>query len=89
MLLNDSMKARRLSIELQSVEYAGELSSQLATHGVDLEKLYAAIHKKVKAGVNDQKQYDLLFKDMDAKDAWFTNAQAGSDLSFSVHAAHP
>lgn len=74
--LNDATKARRLSIELESVEYAAELSKELAKYGMDLEKLYMALNKKVKANVNDEKQYASFFKEMDAKEIWFQDAQA-------------
>ena len=62
------------------MEYAAELSGQLSKHGLELEKLYSALNKKVKAGVNDQKQYHAIFKEMDELEKWFADAQAGKEL---------
>ena len=76
-VLADATLARKLSMQLEPVEYATELSQMLLSHAVSMEALYKEFQEKTRKGVSEDKEYRKLYKAYNEKAAWFENAKAG------------
>jgi len=74
-LLANAAKARTMSIKLNSVEYAGELSKQLLEHASLLEKYYQELNEALQKKLGDGVLKKLLTK-IDDVEAFASKAQA-------------
>jgi len=75
-VLDQSGKARQLSIKLQQVEFAEELSKQLLGHATSMEKIYSSLIKATKSASLSDAEYTKLFRTIEDKFTWFTQAEA-------------
>ena len=79
-VLAEAGKARQLSLELDGVEYAGELGSSLRRHAADTEKLYTSLKKAVNNETDNDAYFKKIFALLDEKTKWFAKAKAGPML---------
>lgn len=76
-VLEQSTKARQLSIRLQQVEFAEELSKQLLTHATSMEKVYSSLIKATgKSASTTDGEFTKLFRTIEDKFTWFAKAEA-------------
>ncbi|CAK9058346.1 30S ribosomal protein S6 [Durusdinium trenchii] len=73
--LDQAAKARKISLELQGVEYASELSQQLKQHAVLMEKFFLALQKAVGKQPPCMKTLKELITQVDAKFHWYAKAE--------------
>ena len=83
-LLANAAKARTMSIKLNSVEYAGELSKQLLDHASLLETYYQDLNEALQKKSGDSVLKKLLSKIEDAE-AFASKAQAVGWFHFSFN----
>ena len=76
-MLAESTQARKKSMTLGSVAYAGELSAQLLDHAECLEKNYKQLQTALANNVEDRTFYQKVFRAVDRKSAWYSSAEAG------------
>ena len=77
-LLDQISKARRISLELQNVDYASELSGGLKKFAIDMEKKYLELQKLVTCKKPDPKALTTMLRQLAAKSQWFEKAEASS-----------
>ena len=76
-VLDQSTKSRQLSIRLQQVEFAEELSKQLLGYATSMEKIYASLGKATsKSASLSDGEYAKLFRTIEDKFTWFAKAEA-------------
>lgn len=78
-LLNTAATARKHAINLNGLDYAGELSKQLLDLAVSMENLFKVCQEKLKKE-KDEKVFKKLLKEMHEKDAFWEKAKAGCIL---------
>ncbi|CAK9004359.1 Uncharacterized protein SCF082_LOCUS8217 [Durusdinium trenchii] len=82
-VLAESTSARKKSMSLGEVNYAGELANELLAHAVKMEKHYRTLQNATKKKVEDKhfykKAFDVISKDRE----WFVTAQAAADSILS------
>ena len=74
-LLSDAATARTQSINLGTLEYAGELSKQLHTHAKGLEALFKTIQKALDRKASERELSKLL-EEAKEKEAFGEKAKA-------------
>ena len=83
-LLSESSAARKKSMSLGSVNYAGELSAQLLKHAETLEKHYKTLQKATKEKKENESFYKSVFKKIEQDRKWYnatgSNAEARNPL---------
>ena len=70
-ILAESSAARKKSMSLGAVNYAGELSSQLLSYAEKMEKYYKVLQQATTSQVGDEAFYDKWFRNIE------TNASVG------------
>eukprot|EP00435_Cladocopium_sp_Y103_P041279 s1614_g11.t1 len=75
-VLDQASKARKISLELQNVEFASELSGQMKKHAEDMETNYVKLSKLTQANNSDDKSLKKMLQELAAKDQWFDKAEA-------------
>ena len=75
-ILAESVAARRKSMGLGAVNYAGELSAQLLAHAEKLEKHYKTLQQAVSTRVDDDGFYAKAFKKVEELRHWYKTAEA-------------
>lgn len=75
-VLSESTTARKKSMSLGAVNYAGELSAQLLDHAQTMEKHYKNLQSAVSANLDDDDFYRKVFKKIEQDRQWFTTAEA-------------
>ena len=76
-ILDESVAARRKSMALGSVNYAGELSTQLLDYAQKMEKRYKSLQKAVTENVVDESFYRTCFKKIETERKWYKTAEVG------------
>lgn len=76
-VLAESVAARKKSMSLGSVNYAGELSSQLLQHAERLEKDYKSLQRATKEGSMTETSYQACLAQIQKRRLWYTTAEAG------------
>ena len=76
-VLAESTSARKKSMALGAVKYAGELATQLLEHAEKLEAHYKVLQTATAAAVSDEAWYEKCFKKIAKDRKWFETAQAG------------
>lgn len=71
-LLSESSAARKKSMSLGSVNYAGELSAQLLKHAETLEKHYKVLQKATKEKKENESFYKTIFKKIEQDRKWYS-----------------
>ena len=74
-ILAESTAARKKSMNLGSVNYAGELASQLLTYAEKMEKYYKTLQQATSQQVTDETFYESCFKKIEKDRKWFVQAQ--------------
>ena len=62
-------------MNLGSVNYAGELASQLLTYAEKMEKYYKTLQQATSQQVTDETFYESCFKKIETDRKWFVQAQ--------------
>ena len=75
--LKKAAEARKHAISLGSLEYSGDLASQLMTFSAKLEKVFKLLQEKVQRKVDVESEYTKLFNILRDKFSWFEKAEAG------------
>lgn len=75
-VLTESTTARKKSMSLGSVNYAGELCAQLLGHAETMEKHYKTLQTAVSANLDDDDFYLKCFKKIEKDRSWFVTAEA-------------
>eukprot|EP00438_Fugacium_kawagutii_P008777 Skav220297 [mRNA] locus=scaffold2356:69318:70939:+ [translate_table: standard] len=75
-VLSESTTARKKSMALGAVNYAGELSAQLLDHAQTMEKHYKTLQSAVSANLDDDDFYRKAFKKIEQDRQWFSTAEA-------------
>lgn len=78
--LTKSGDARKLSIALGTLEYSGDLSSQMLEVSAKLEECYRKFRPMVEQKSQDVKAFKKIFDVVNAKLAWFVKAEARPSL---------
>ena len=76
-ILAESTAARKKSMSLGAVNYAGELASQLLAYAEKMEKYYKTLQQATTGEVTDQEFYDKVFTKVEKDRTWFANASVG------------
>jgi hypothetical protein len=76
-LLADSTAARKKSMSLGAVNYAGELSSQLLAYAEKMEKFYKTLQQATTSKVTDDAFYTKCFTKIEKERQWFEQASVG------------
>ena len=76
-ILADSTAARKKSMSLGAVNYAGELSSQLLTYAEKMEKYYKTLQQATTGKVTDESFYSRCFSKIEKERSWFEQASVG------------
>jgi hypothetical protein len=76
-ILADSTAARKKSMSLGAVNYAGELSSQLLAYAEKMEKYYKTLQQATTGKVTDESFYDRCFSKIEKERTWFEQASVG------------
>ena len=79
-ILAESTAARKKSMSLGAVNYAGELASQLLAYAEKMEKYYKTLQQATTAGVTDTGFYEKVFAKVEKDRAWFANASVGGGV---------
>lgn len=82
MVLDQASKARRISLELNGVEYASELSGKLKAHAEKMEKHYTDLQAATAKANPDMKTLKNYLHTIESQSQWFEKAEAGA-LSIS------
>lgn len=81
MLLDESGLAKKLGMQLETLEFCDEMSKQLLQHATSLDGFYKQLHKAVRA---DPPKSDSWFQDtfdkLDAKFQWFAKVKAWGEV---------
>lgn len=77
-VLKTATEARKFSISLQDLQYAGELTNKLMVFSNRMEEIYRQLQKHLAAGETAAHCYTQLLKEIDEKDAWYKQAEASS-----------
>lgn len=83
--LKQGEEARTLTISLEGLECAGELSAALTTHAEQLTVLYRELHALTTAGQENLDVYEPLFERATILKEWF---QARKRVANSMKAAN-
>ena len=75
-ILAESTAARKKSMSLGAVNYAGELSAQLLNHAEKLEKDYKTLQKAVSGNVMTDDFYQKCFAQISKRRSWYATAEA-------------
>ena len=85
-ILDEGAGARKASMKLQGVEYAGELAVQMQRHTKSMENWYTVFHTALSA---DPPKPTSWFEDnlqkVEKKRAWYTKSKAGSDMPCNLN----
>ena len=76
-VLAEATTARRKSMALGVVNYAGELSTQLLEHAQRMEKHYKTLQTAVAANLNNDDFFKKIFKKVEGDRQFFLTAEAG------------
>ena len=76
-ILDEATKARSKSIQLKGVEFANQLSDELAKHGQMMEKLYSGLSMEVHATSPDESKITGALKQVEKARKWYKKAEAG------------
>ncbi|CAK8985935.1 Uncharacterized protein SCF082_LOCUS342 [Durusdinium trenchii] len=82
-IMDESVAARKKSMALGSVNYAGELSTQLLEHAEKMEKRYKTLQQALNTGVTDQGFFDKCFRVISKERKWYTSAEAAANSILS------
>lgn len=88
-ILAESTAARKKSMSLGAVNYAGELASQLLAYAEKMEKYYKTLQQATTAGVTDTGFYEKVFAKVEKDRTWFANASVGGDERKKQNINHP
>lgn len=75
-ILQESTSARKKSMSLGEVSYAGELAQQLLDHATKLEKYYTCLQKAFKGNVTDESFFQKTIDRVSKEREWFKKAEA-------------
>lgn len=75
-ILSDSTKARKKSMSLGAVNYAGELSNQLLDFAKKMEHSYKTLQKATNNNVDKEDFYLKIFAEVAKQREWFVQAEA-------------
>lgn len=75
-ILAESTSARKKSMSLGAVNYAGELAAGLLRHAVSMEKHYKLLQKATSNKLDDDTFFEKIFKKVEEERAWFKQAEA-------------
>lgn len=75
-ILSDSTKARKKSMSLGAVNYAGELSNQLLDFAKKMERSYKTLQKATNNNVDKEDFYLKIFAEVAKQREWFVQAEA-------------
>lgn len=73
-ILAESSAARKKSMSLGAVNYAGELASQLLSYAQKMEKYYKILQQATTSQVSDDGFYDKWFRNIEKERKWYVNA---------------
>lgn len=73
-ILAESSAARKKSMSLGAVNYAGELASQLLSYAQKMEKYYKILQLATTSQVSDDGFYDKWFRNIEKERKWYVNA---------------
>lgn len=73
-ILAESSAARKKSMSLGAVNYAGELASQLLSYAQKMEKYYKILQQATTSQVSDDGFYDKWFRNIEKERQWYVNA---------------
>ena len=77
-LLEESGLAKKLSMQLEAIEYCDELAKQLLAHSKSLDGFYKTLQKAVKSvPPKSDTWYEETLEKVDAKFKWFEGAKVG------------
>ena len=76
-ILTDTTKARKKSMSLGAVNYAGELATQLLEYAQRMENYYKTLQTATTNNVDNEGFYEKWFKKITEEREWFTQAEAG------------
>lgn len=88
-VLAEATTARRKSMSLGAVNYAGELSTQLLEHAQKMEKHYKTLQTAVAANLDNDDFFKRIFKKVDADRQFFLTAEAGVGSWKNIGTKHP
>ena len=80
-VLDQASKARKISLELQNVEFASELSGQMKKHAEDMETTYVTLSKLTQGNSPEEKPLKKILAEIATKDQWFEKAEARQCLT--------
>ena len=86
--LDQLTKARSLSIQIKEVEFASDLSSQLAQFASDVEAIYLELQNLTNQEKNEASDYASVFLKLDYKSKWFDKAEAGFGTKVQTCSKH-
>ena len=75
-ILTDTTKARKKSMSLGAVNYAGELAKELLEYAQRMEGYYKTLQTATTNNVDNEGFYEKWFKKITAEREWFTQAEA-------------
>lgn len=73
-ILAESTQARKKSMNLGAVNYAGELASQLLQYAVKMEKYYKTLQQAITSQVQEEDFFTKCFTKIEKERDWFTQA---------------
>ena len=76
-ILDEATKARSKSIQLKGVEFADQLSGELAKHGKSMEDMYSRLSSEVHSTSPDESQIVGILKQVGNAQEWYKKAEAG------------
>ena len=74
-ILDEATKARSKSIQLKGVQFADQLSGELAKHGETMEAFYEQLAVAVHAA--DESKIMMILKSVGSAQEWYKKAEAG------------
>eukprot|EP00438_Fugacium_kawagutii_P016329 Skav212449 [mRNA] locus=scaffold1094:316880:323381:+ [translate_table: standard] len=74
--LKKGAEGRKLSIQLQQLEYSGDLPQQMLKFSSKMETVYGLVQDLVKRKVESESKYERHFALIDEKLSWFEKAEA-------------
>ena len=77
-VLDEATKARQKSIQLQGMQFADELASQLLKHGTLMENLYTELKNNLSLDPPDEDKVSHTMGKIQLKQKWYEKAEAGS-----------
>ena len=77
LILDEATKSRTKSMQLQSLDYAKELSDQLKKHAVTLEGIYNELQQHVLAEVQKEEVYNKIYLKVEGRNKWYAKAEVG------------